>query len=210
MPVFKRTPKDLPSIGAVLGYWKDHARFLDERINFLLDLREPTCWACQWFWDGRYDVRSKAPSWEQLVRAWEKAPLQRCHVVPCSLGGSNAPSNILLMCRECHDLSPNLIHLDFMLDWCKAQSWWERRTKEIREAAASFGIDWSNDPGLDKLTNILKNKRFQRWFMQSAGFHLAQTSKKGGITASTLVAAVLDYSKTVNPDFIQQSLFELE
>ena len=34
--------------------------------------------------------------------------VQRCHIIPHSQGGGDEPSNLLLLCRDCHNDAPNV------------------------------------------------------------------------------------------------------
>ena len=82
----------------VVAYW------VNKKNSFrkFIDLNEPTCWACGQGWEGRYDIITA-----DFSKAWSKSPLQVCHVIPKSMGGNEKPSNLVLMCKECHDLAPN-------------------------------------------------------------------------------------------------------
>lgn len=48
-------------------------------------------------------------------------PLQRCHIVPRSLGGHDGPSNIVPLCGVCHDEMPDVRSADFFWDWLRRQ-----------------------------------------------------------------------------------------
>lgn len=39
--------------------------------------------------------------------AWERATLERAHIIPAGLGGSNATNNIILLCSPCHRAAPD-------------------------------------------------------------------------------------------------------
>lgn len=49
-----------------------------------------------------------------------KKKLQRCHIIPDSLGGKDEPSNIVLLCKRCHADGPNVLDSEIMWDWIKA------------------------------------------------------------------------------------------
>ncbi len=60
---------------------------------------------------------------EAHERCWRcgcKRRLQRCHIVPDSLGGKDEPSNFVLLCARCHLDNPNVADPDIMWDWLKA------------------------------------------------------------------------------------------
>ena len=103
----------MPSKSKVFEYWKE--RILEK--GFFIDWGEPSCWACGEFWNGRYDINGTYASYKKILNAWEKAPLQRCHIVPVSLGGNQDESNLFLMCKQCHDLAPNTSFTEIFFQW---------------------------------------------------------------------------------------------
>ena len=76
---------DLPPKSKIFDHWKDR---LGE-LGFLIDWGEPSCWACGFHYDGEYDIRRSDASCDEILSCWEKAPLQRCHIVPRQLEGTN-------------------------------------------------------------------------------------------------------------------------
>lgn len=63
--------------------------------------------------------------------------LQRCHIVPRALGGSEEPRNLVLLCGQCHAEAPNVADPDFMWKWLRAHAvsyygtyWYERGLRE--------------------------------------------------------------------------------
>jgi len=61
-----------------------------------------------------------AEAHERCWRCGHKAPLQRCHIIPDSLGGKDEPSNLVLLCSRCHIDAPNVESKTFMWDWIRA------------------------------------------------------------------------------------------
>jgi|TARA_Y100000114_G_C11617932_1_gene258251 hypothetical protein len=47
--------------------------------------------------------------------------LQRCHIVPKSLGGPDSPDNIVPLCGHCHDKAPDVDDKDTMFEWIAEQ-----------------------------------------------------------------------------------------
>jgi len=43
--------------------------------------------------------------------------LERCHIIPKSLGGKNTPDNYVLLCNNCHQEAPNVNDKKFMFEW---------------------------------------------------------------------------------------------
>ena len=93
------------TIKEIADYWADN---LDE-CGLSVDWAEATslCWRCA-----------------------HKRNLQRCHIVPRALGGSEEPSNLVLLCAQCHSEAPNVNDPEFMWIWLKAH------------AAAFYGTYW--------------------------------------------------------------------
>lgn len=46
--------------------------------------------------------------------------MQRCHIIPESLGGKDEPSNLVLLCHKCHLDNPNVADPEIMWDWIRA------------------------------------------------------------------------------------------
>jgi len=57
---------------------------------------------------------------ERCWRCGYIANLQRCHIIPESLGGKDEPSNLVLLCPRCHIDAPNVESKTFMWDWIRA------------------------------------------------------------------------------------------
>jgi hypothetical protein len=90
MPKRKST---LPTINRIADYWENH---IDE--SYLgVDFSESRqrCWRC----------------------GYETKSLQKCHIVPESLGGLSDPSNLVVLCGRCHRDAPNVKHKHFMFSW---------------------------------------------------------------------------------------------
>ena len=54
------------------------------------------------------------------TRCWrcgEIRRLQRCHIVPASVGGADTPANYILLCNACHEVAPNIKNPNRMLEW---------------------------------------------------------------------------------------------
>lgn len=60
---------------------------------------------------------------EAHERCWRcgcKKNLERCHIIPHSLGGTDEPSNLVLLCKRCHIDNPNITDPEIMWDWIRA------------------------------------------------------------------------------------------
>ena len=76
------------------------------------------------YWTPRVDECDLSVDWAEAdSRCWRcgcERNLQRCHIVPDSLGGEDAPCNIVLLCKRCHADAPNVKDPEIMWDWIKA------------------------------------------------------------------------------------------
>lgn len=179
----------LPNKAIILNYWKAKLHLKD----ILIDWGEPSCWACGWGWNGRYDIQSPKATWEQILKAWEKAPLQRCHILPRSLNGSDDVSNLFLMCRECHDLAPNTTNIEFFLKWASEQSWLTRSMAKLKVEINLFG---TTEDKIESLNSVIKSESFKRWSSVNMGIHFPQSgysSPMSRITASSVLGVLLKY-----------------
>ena len=187
----------LPSKSAIAGYWLEDDRLYHEH-GILMDWGEPSCWACGDGWDGRYDVKQRNLSFSQLMALWEKAPLQRCHIVASSIGGSDDVPNLVLMCAECHDLAPNTTDRSLLFRWMRQQNWFSRKVDKLKKALRDFGIDSSNEDSMRELANILESPQFKEWATDRTALHWRQLPPYGnGVSFSTFIGAALLYSQEV-------------
>jgi len=89
----------------IAKYWAEHAPY-----DVFADWAdaERLCWRC------KYDRR-----------------LERCHIVPDSMGGNDEPANLVLLCNQCHREAPNHKNPYYMWIW-------------LRETAGIFeGVYWT-------------------------------------------------------------------
>ncbi|MGA4875408.1 HNH endonuclease [Streptomyces lydicamycinicus] len=109
----------MPSKWEIAQFW-EQGRNRDEFAPHL-SLVEPCCFACGWF----------SECWEEKTpRArWRRARLERAHIVPRSLGGPDTADNLLLLCRPCHEDSPDWADPRQMARWIATRA--ERPSKEV-------------------------------------------------------------------------------
>jgi hypothetical protein len=157
----------LPAKRLIFDFWKNRL----SNAGLFIDWGEPSCWACGFHYGAKYDISSPHASIEEIYRCWDKIPLQRCHIVPRSLGGSNEPSNLFLMCRECHDLAPNTDIPEIFFEWAKGQSYLRREDAKYRATLASFGIE---GPDQETIADIIMSSDFKEWISNRVGLHRPQ------------------------------------
>ncbi len=160
---------NLPSKSEIIDFWKD--RIVD--VVRWIDWGEPGCWACRFHYRAKYDIKRSDASWDEIFQCWNDVPLQRCHVVARSLGGSNEVSNLFLMCRECHDRMPNTAIPEIFFEWARAQNWDARESAKILDAMKAFGIKEADWPDLVK---VMASEQFEIWSDGKRGLHWPQSN----------------------------------
>lgn len=174
----------LPKKSHIAEHWK---LWLDEHG---MDWGEPSCWACGRTWWGKYD--KSVLKGKSVSSGWDKVPLQRCHIVPKSLGGVDTADNLFLMCKECHDLAPNTIYKDVFLKWVSNQCWSVRQMKEINQAFESY--DFSEEDS-EWISVTLADKKFNEWKDKKIGLHWNQQGYGIKLTESTISGLLYEYKK---------------
>lgn len=112
------------------------------------------------YWIKRESECGLGVDWaEAIERCWRcgyGSRLQRCHIVPDSLGGLNEPSNLVLLCGRCHREAPNVA--DTRMMWiCLRTScvpfydmYWT--TRGVEEFQQMFGRRPFEGPGFAEVT----------------------------------------------------------
>jgi len=81
------------------------------------DWGEPSCWAC-----GKPIVSKKEQSLQEnsdYEQLWNDThgKLEKCHIVPAAMGGKDEPSNLFLLCPNCHAMSPDTTNPSSFFRW---------------------------------------------------------------------------------------------
>lgn len=118
------------------------------------------------YWSVRQDECTLSIDWSEAGRrCWRcayRSRLHRCHVVPHSLGGTDAPSNLVLLCQRCHREAPNVTNARFMWIWLRAY-----RTK-------SYDVFWT-ERGEEEFERMFGRKPFIGVGLTDAHLSLALT-----------------------------------
>jgi hypothetical protein len=93
----------MPSVAAIVQYWQS------QKAQIAVDWKKAAdyCWRC-----GKQLIRGTAER-----NSEDNAFRHRAHIIPRSLGGSDEPSNIIILCRHCHVLAPDVVDPQFMWNW---------------------------------------------------------------------------------------------
>ncbi|GLZ62859.1 HNH endonuclease [Micromonospora sp. NBRC 107095] len=162
----------MPSHYEIALWWAEHQA--PDARPFVLDIGEPACFACRWYPDG-----CEASDTVTLKASWAlRAKLDRAHLKPHSLGGSNDPSNIVLLCRTCHRDAPDWDDPAEMLAWVQRRAHWSRLAEDKLLAA------WDEiRPGVP-VPNVAP-EAVSALISQEAGVHFGV-----GMKASTFAVAI--------------------
>ena len=183
--------RPFPPHSAIVAYWFDHT----DEIKVAIDAGCPQCWACGQNWNKRFRSKQAMPSGRTFT-LWERAPLQRCHIVPRKLGGNNDASNLFLMCNECHDVAPNTTDRSLFFEWARSQDYLRRREKRLRQALDDFGLDSESLTVQRALLKVLCSAAFGSWVAENTLCHWPQDKKCGPrLTESTVVAAFIAFTR---------------
>jgi len=106
----------IPNKSAIANYWmrKVHTMpyekikedaFLSKLLSVEFDV--PECFAC-----------AKKSQSASSSKNFNKAKfLERCHMIPKSLGGSDDASNLVLLCKACHKEAPDIKDPKWFKQW---------------------------------------------------------------------------------------------
>jgi recombinase/HNH endonuclease len=180
-----------PTHAAIVAYWFQRT----DEIKVNIAAACPKCWACGQDWNERFWSKQPTPL-SRTFTHWERAPLQRCHIISRKLGGKNETANLFLMCNECHDLAPNTTDRPLFFAWAKRQDYLKRREKRLREAFEDFGLDSDDVSFLKAFFETLRSPAFKSWIGDNTLCHWPQDKKRGSrLTEATIVAAYIAFRK---------------
>lgn len=185
----KRPGNAFPCKAEIFEHW----RGLLHEHKLFVDWGEPSCWACGFHYGVKHDIKNSEASLTDIHKAWERIPLQRCHIVPRSLGGANTPDNLFLLCRECHDLAPNTSIPSIFLEWVRSQSWLVREQAKLNQALASFSVSEQDYP---RITETIASKPFRAWAQSKVGRHWPQSNyapTSSRLTPASIVGLAVHY-----------------
>lgn len=97
------------------GYDKTKAN-VNNSIPVVIDWGEPSCFAC-----GRWTGVQIENNDDNIKKLWDdkkvKSNLQRAHIIPAALGGTDSPENLFCLCARCHRDSPDTIYPKEFFKW---------------------------------------------------------------------------------------------
>ena len=149
--------------------------------------------------------------WEDAMEyCWRcacKRRLQRCHIIPDSLGGKDEPSNMVLLCETCHSEGPNVDDPEVMWDWISAyrvpfyDTFWI--VQGMKEYEYIYGTPMEKDVcnvlGLAGTGELSKDiiRKYLEGAMPRSSIHFGQSYPNAATMAGTLRIMV----KTIAKDY---------
>ena len=107
----------MPSRKKIADYWMK-----TENGLMLPDDPSEHCWACQ-----------------------VDSDIERCHIIPASLGGRNIPENLVLLCSLCHLEGPNVDDSEFMWFYIRYTKMFGKGRYKIAFDMAEFATGLTHD-----------------------------------------------------------------
>ena len=106
------------------------------------------------YWSQRESECGLSVDWaEAHERCWRcsrNATLEKCHIIPHALGGTDSPDNLVLLCSRCHSEAPNVADQSFMWIWLR------------RYAVSLYDTDWIIR-GYEEFERIFRRKPFSEF-----------------------------------------------
>lgn len=175
----------MPSKAKIFEYWMN---WLDEEG---FDWGEPSCWSCRKFFMDKYDIKDPSASRDEIIKNWNRVPLQRCHIIPRQFGGSNEANNLFLMCVECHDKAPNTRSREAFFKWASQQN----HNRDLYDVVMKELRTFELQDKIAIINNSIKNNNLWNVIGDNLGVHLNQSRGGTEITVSTIIAAIAEYIK---------------
>ena len=197
----KKERKTPPKKSDIIKYWFEEADEEQKDLLCIPDAGEPSCMICGMWWSDTYDIKDPNATMEDCFKTWDKPPLQKCHIVPRTLGGSNInPKNYLLLCHDCHDDMPDCLYSDILFKWIPKYQKIARkkRNEKFKEILDIYELE------LKEFYSIFSSEEFRKWEKENhvIGFHGFR------IKESSLIGAVWKF-KNLNLPYKPDSRIEI-
>lgn len=98
--------------------------------------------------------------------------------------------NLFLLCKECHDLSPDATSKQAFLIWVSKQDYSKRLDDTIRKELRNFGFDKDD---YERLREVVNSKAFLKWLDVNTGSHFNQRGLGNKYKVSTLTAGLWSF-----------------
>lgn len=211
--------KSRPSHSQIAEYWKDKYisrdfdiidHYEDGADPVIEDRSIPSCMACGFHNERIYSN----PKYEKYMNqdketfsVWNlteaKCILQRCHVIPRMVGGENQVSNYFLLCKECHQESPDYMDTKFFFAYIRHVRYrkfkiFEKRRYELLKACYDLALQMNKN--ILHLEKIIHDSRFLN---DKMSFHITSFSPY------TIASAVVDSLEDLDVNSLTKKEYEI-
>ena len=199
----------------IFDYWKDKVMLSSGEVKLVTECKptlteelvvedwgEPCCWACGEpatndqelvrFFDAHAGTEN--PDFFKKLYALKsvKHSLNRCHIHPNALGGTDSPENLFLMCENCHVLSPDTTNRTAFFRWV-----YDRRKQYVHgrmcpsEMLKRIDVELSRRglPPLVKCLGMAKSHYeitdFDEFMRDRVGFHCSSVVETSMVVGAT-------------------------
>lgn len=143
---------------------------------------------------------------ERCWRCGYKRSLERCHIIPNSLGGEDTASNLILLCHRCHLENPNIANKEIMWDWLRAYSttlydtFWVKQG--MKEYEFIYGKSIEEEFVERSITDASKFNEIFREQMKKTTFHFGHPYLNSATMAGVFRVSLKKYNE-VNQMFTE-------
>jgi len=179
----KRT---MPKKSQIARYWQGDKAYIT--FGCIMDIGEPSCWGCG-IWNEAFDIDLDELHGDEVFKVWDMHPyLERCHVIPKSLGGCCCEPNLVLLCKNCHKDSPDTNNEKSFFTWVrKRKSFLHYEKVKMEEALDNFGYSIEDDD-----VKIFKSEEFLNFYKENI------VIVGGKVSWSTRIASLIEFKTMKN------------
>lgn len=194
--------KSRPSHSQIVEYWK--GKYISKDFEIIGHYEEgadpvienydmPSCMACGYnnqkiCFNPKYNkyLSQDKVSFSIWNLPESKCILQRCHITPRMVGGENQVSNYFLLCKECHQESPDYLDTKFFFAYIRYVRYkkfeiFVNREHELLKACYNLALQMNKN--VLHLEETLRNSKF---FNHKMSFHITSFS------SYTIASAIVD------------------
>lgn len=170
------------------------------------------------YWAGREDECGLSVDWAEADhRCWRcgcEKNLERCHIVPDSIGGKDEASNLVLLCKRCHADGPNVDDPEIMWDWIRAygvpfyDTFWAILGSKEYEFIYGNSMESDLKKIVEQATNVVEEEVIQEMVkdkfavaMERTGVHFGQPYFNTATVAGVYRMMLKDVAKGLGVDF---------
>ncbi len=132
---------------------------------------------CKDYWETRISEMDLGCDFiDALEMCWRcgcKRKLQKCHIIPKALGGSDTSDNLIPLCADCHDEAPDCLDDSEVWDWIRSDHATTYATFWLKKALEKSKVQFLEKHIHDKnkLKSVTQNvfKKMNSHWRQSTG-----------------------------------------